>query len=205
MKHLKILGLAVVAAAALMAFVGASTASATVLCSTNTNPCTGTKYPAGTTVSASLATGTKAVLSTEFQKIECSKSAVGGKTSNAGSGTETVSGAVETLTFEECNCEVSVLKKGTLEVHSVATNGNGTITSNGAEVTVECSTIFGKVHCIYVTENTNLGTVTGGSPAKVTASASIPRLTTNALCAAEANWKAEYSVSAPNPLWVEGS
>jgi len=38
MKYVKMLRLAVVATA-LMAFVGAGSASATVLCKTNTNPC----------------------------------------------------------------------------------------------------------------------------------------------------------------------
>ena len=42
MKHLKMLGLALLAAAALTALLGAGTASATELCSTNTSPCTGT-------------------------------------------------------------------------------------------------------------------------------------------------------------------
>lgn len=55
MKYLKMLGLAAVAAAALMAFVGAGTASAKegVLCSTTSNPCN-SKWAAGTVIDFSL-------------------------------------------------------------------------------------------------------------------------------------------------------
>jgi hypothetical protein len=49
MKHLKMLGLAALAAAALTALIGAGTASATVLCKNNLNTTTcSEKYPAGT-------------------------------------------------------------------------------------------------------------------------------------------------------------
>src|SRR5690242_744555 len=55
MKHLAKLGLAAVAAAALMAFLGAGTASATVLCKNNLNTETcSEKYPVGTVGVASL-------------------------------------------------------------------------------------------------------------------------------------------------------
>lgn len=186
-----------------MAFVGAGTASATVLCKNNgsTSACS-ENYPSATKVSESLVAGTKAVLNTEFKNIECSKSTVSGKTETSGSATETVKGPVEGLTFEECNCEVKVLKTGTLEIHWISGPNNGTVTQNGAEVTVNCSTIFGTVHCIYVTENTDLGTLTGGNPAKVDVKASIPRLTTNSLCSTTATWEASYEVTAPKPLYV---
>jgi hypothetical protein len=46
MKYLKILGLAAVAAAAVMSIAGAGSASATVLCSTTADPCpAGQKWP----------------------------------------------------------------------------------------------------------------------------------------------------------------
>ncbi len=49
MKHVKLLGLIAVAAMALMALLGAGTASATVLCKTTTDPC-----PAGETYSGTV-------------------------------------------------------------------------------------------------------------------------------------------------------
>ena len=220
MKYVKMLGLAAVAAAALMAIVGSSTASATVLCAaepTNGNPATkGTVCPtnfayiAGTEIHAVLDPGTgPAKLTTAFKNIECEESTVSGSTENEGSAAETVKGKVATLTFGKCNCEVKVLeeggkqKAGTLEVHWIPDTFNGTLTSNGAEVTANCSTIFGTVHCIYVTENTDLGTLTGGNPATMDIeSANIPRLSTSGLCAETAKWDAKYEVTSPKPLYV---
>jgi len=236
MKYVKMLGLAAAAVAALMAFVGASTASATVLCKVEgekgATGLTGTTcpaekaYPKGTEIHAVLDPGTgPAKLTTAFKNIECEESTVSGKTSNEGSATETVTGSVEVLTFGKCNCEVNVIKKGTLEVHWInvldknengeviaETGGhNGTLTSNGAEVTAQCNTIFGAVHCIYVTENTDLGTATASgknekgeaTPATMDIeSANIPRLATSGLCAETAKWDAKYEVTSPKPLYV---
>ena len=227
MKYVKMLGLAAVAAAALMAFVGASTASATVLCKVEgTGPPTGTTcpansaYPAGTEVHAVLDPGTgPAKLVTSFKTIECKASTVKGSTSNEGSATETVKGTIEAknLTFSECNCEVKVLAGGSLEIHWGETIENekkekewrgdtghdATLTSTGAEVTSECSTVFGLVHCIYKTNGTTLGVLTHGNPATMDIeNSNIPRLVTNPLCAEKAEWSAKYEVTTPKPLFV---
>ncbi len=215
MKYVKMLGLAAVAAAALMAFVGASTASATVLCKVEGEKAgtatTGTKcpaekaYPKGTVIHA-VNTST-AILEGEPFNIECKKSTVQGETTNEGSATETVDGPITVLTFEECGpSTVTVLKKGTLEVHWINNEDkgshDGTLTANGQEVTTETSTIFGKVHCIFVTENTDLGTLKGGNPATFTANAVIKKLSTNALCPSPGTWTASYEVTSPKPLFV---
>jgi hypothetical protein len=202
MKYVKMLGLAAVAAAALMAFVGASTASATVLCANNgsTTACS-SKYAAGTAIKAENE-GT-ATLTTSFKNIECTGSNVEGTTSNTGKSGEAVSGSVSSLTFTGCNCEVKVLKTGSLSVTWISGTDNGTLKSSGAEVTANCSTIFGTVHCIYATSSTDLGTLTGGTTAKMDiSSADIPRLTTNALCDESANWDATYKVTSPDSLFV---
>ena len=212
MKYLKMLGLAAVAAAALMAFVGGSTASATVLCKTTpTKPQTpeGTTcppnqaYPAGTKIHAVNEEHT--VLTTEFLNVTCTESTVEGETENEGSATETVKGPITVLTFNGCNCTVNVLKRGSLEVHWIEGTHNGTLKSSGAEVTVECSTIFGKVHCIYTTNATDLGTLTGGKTATMDiSSAGIPRVTTSALCDPTSNWDAKYNITTPDELYVAG-
>jgi hypothetical protein len=203
MKYVKMLGLAVVAAAALMAFAGAGTASATVLCknSESASSCN-ENYPSETELKSSLSAGTKAILKTEIKTIECSKSTLSGKPENGGSATETVKGPIAALAFEECNCEVKSLKKGTVEIHWISGSTNGTVTATGAEVTVNCSTIFGLVHCIYVTEKTDLGTLTGGNPAKIDVKAVLPRLATSAPCSATATWEATYEFTSPKPLFV---
>ncbi len=196
MKYVKVLGLAAVVAAALMAFAGS--ASATILTSPE-----GTQLGVGTEITSKLTAGTKAVLKNNaIGEVVCEESNVAGKVTNAGSATETVSGNIETLTFEKCNGTVTVLRKGTLEVHSIAGTHNGTLTSTGAEVTVE---ILG-FHCIFSTNNTDIGVVTGGSPATFKAeSAEIPRTggRSGILCGTAAFWFANYTITAPNPLLVD--
>lgn len=202
MKPLKNLGLLAIAVAALTAFAATGTASATVLCGNNsgTTKCT-EAYAEGTEIQA-VNEGTT-TLTTSFTNIECSESTVGGKVTNPGGKSTAVSGNVETLTFSKCNCEVNVIKNGTLSITQIAGTDNGTLSSSGAEVTASCSTIFGTVHCIYSTNATDLGTLTGGNPAKMDiSSANIPRLTTSGLCAEKANWDATYKVTRPTPLYV---
>jgi len=205
MKYAKMLCLAV-AAAALVAFVGASSASATVLCSTTPNAegvCpSGWTYPAGTSIHAVNTTTVR--LDTTFKTVECTGSTITGETSNKGSASETITGPEGTLTFSGCNCTVNVLKAGTLEIHWISSTHNGTVTSNGSEVTVTCSTIFGNVHCIYVTENDSIGDLTGGNPAIFHSTAVIKRKATNGLCSEESTWTATYEVTSPKPLY-EGS
>lgn len=93
-----------------------------------------------------------------------------------------------------------------MEIHYISGTDNGTVTWNETEFTTTCSTVFGNVHCIYVTENTDVGTLTGGTisaPAKIDIeSAKIPRLTTNGLCAESANLYATYEFSTLKSLFV---
>src|SRR5512144_259426 len=176
MKYVKMLGLAAIAAAALMAFVGSSTASATILCkvtpetkgSVATCP-EGQAYPGGTTIHA-VNVGT-VFLHSSFKTVECKKSTVQGNTA----GEENISGAVAVLTFEECNCEVKVLLNGTQSATRVAGTHNGTLSANGQEVTVTCSTIFGNVHCIYVTNEKDLAELPARAPTIHHAAATVAR------------------------------
>jgi hypothetical protein len=202
MKHFKMLGLAIVAAAALMALVGAGTASATGLCKNNeTTSYCNEPYGAGTEIASRLVAETKWKLKTEPQTVECSKSTISGKTENAGEG-EAVKEPLTALTFSECNCTVSVLKTGSLKFESIAGTNNGTMKLEGNEITTLCSTIFGNVHCIYGAESIDLGTLTGGNPAKADSLGAVPRLTTSFLCSSEAIWEASYEITAPKPLYV---
>ena len=206
MKYVKMLGLAAVAAAALMAFVGASTASATTL----TNGTTAMK--AGDAIHANNS-GT-VTLTTTFKNITCTESTVAGTISNAGGFKENekkekediaVSGSVETLTWGGCNCEVKTLAGGSLSISSNGAN-SGAVTSSNAEVTAQCNgTIFGNVHCIYATgAGTSLGTLNGGTGAKLEVKENnIPRLATSAICAEKAHWDATYVVDTPATLNVD--
>jgi len=203
MKHRKMLGLAAVAATALMAFVGVGTASATTLLGVGAN-----RLPTGTTIHA-VGEGTL-TLTTAFKNIDCKEEAglvptVQIKTTNETGAS--VSGNVGILNWGKCNCEVKTLAKGTLSISVSGAGPNGTLSSNGAEVTSQCTTIFGDVHCIYKTSNTALGTLTGTNATGATAtmdisSANIPRLSTDSLCTEKAQWDASYIVDNPDVLNV---
>jgi hypothetical protein len=105
MKHVKMLGLAAVMAAALMAFVGAGTASATTLTGVG-----GSVLKPGTTIHVVNSGSTR--LTTTFKNIECSGSTAAGSTSNETGTTITIQ--VTERTTEGCSCEVKVLKTGML-------------------------------------------------------------------------------------------
>jgi hypothetical protein len=203
MKYVKALGLAVLAAAAVMAFVGAGTASATVLCKNNAEPCS-EPYGAGTTINSTQeGSGILETLSGELL-VTCTESTVKGKVEKAGSATEPVSGPVETLSFGGCTNEVKTLATGSLEV-SWSEKTNGTLTSKNGKVTVA---ILG-VSCTYGTAatGTKLGTVTGGVTAEKQATidinAVVPLVEGSFLCPKETRWTASYTVTEPKPLYVE--
>lgn len=210
MKHLKILGLAVVAAMALAAFAGASTASATELCSTNTSPCTGTKYGSGTTVHTVLKSSTVATLTNPITNVTCTESTTHGTTTNAGGKGVAVTGKITTFTFGGCKtsggtpCTVTSVNVGTGYNASIAATGggNGTLTVTSSNVgnpgaKVECGIL---INCTFTTASAALG-VTGGNPAIAKANA-IPLLRAGGFCPSEAKWDAEYEVLQPKPLFI---
>ena len=193
MKYVKMFGLAALAAA-LMAFAAVGTASATTIESE-----AGVPLGSGTTITAN-SEGTT-TLHPPIGSIECEESHVGGKTTNAGGAGVNVTGNIEALSWSKCNATVNVLAKGTLSV--AATSGsNGTLSSTGAEVTVE----YLGFHCIFKTNSTSLGTVTGGSPATLDISATIPRTggRSGAFCGSTAQWTGSYAVSNPSTLNITG-
>lgn len=217
MKLVKMPGLAAVATAALMAFAGAGTASATVLCTTA--PISGV-CPAGFAYTGEIhaVSEEKPKLTTSFKNIECEESTVRERSEAEGDATHTVGGLVEVLTFTgKCNCTVAVLQQGVWELHAIAGNTNGTLTSSGVEMTTQCSTIFGTMHCIYYTEHDDLGTLTSsgatGGTATIDTTVETRRLFTEeeeneintALCEEEAIWHVKYKVTTPDTLYVANS
>jgi hypothetical protein len=219
MKLIKMLGLAMVAAVAAMAFVGVSSASATELCSTNTSACTGTMYPAGTAISG---TSAKAELKTKGglvnPTVTCTKSTTSGKTTNLGKAGEAVTGVIETLTFEGCTNSVdgktctanttNFLEPSKPWNASVTASGggNGTLTVTKGEKgnpggTFNCSSLAAP-ECSYSTEKASL-TVTGDTPATATAK-EIPLKSvapSSFGCPPEGFWSATYSLT-PSPLFI---
>jgi hypothetical protein len=205
MKYLKMLGLAALAAGALMALVPAGTASATELTCTNP-PGTKVMCAAPTHIHMEVEPGTKVVWDPAFGAIECTKSTVTGFAST-GSSTTTPSSGNEAFTFEECNASLVVLKKGSLEIHTTETNANdnGLLTSTGTEVTME----FIGTHCIFKTSSTTLGhftgsSTTGGMPT-VDISATIPRTggRSGAFCGTGFAWTGAFTITTPEWLDVD--
>ena len=194
MKYLKMLGLAAVAAMALMAFAGP--ASATQL----TAPA-GTVVKTGTVIHATLKSKNSALLSdtSGFIQNTCTISTVSGKTSNESGAT--ITGNIEALTFESCTRPTKTLKLGTLHIAT-----NGTVTGSGSEVETE---VAGGGICVYGTgTGTHLGTLTNAASATSHASLVINAVlplkeTISGFCTSDARWKAEYTVTSPTGLMYD--
>jgi hypothetical protein len=202
MKYLKMLGLAALAAAAVMAVVGVGTASATVICKNNlsTTACS-EKYAVGTEGTASLAAGTTALLETTGGEVlvTCTGSTIKSTLADAGSAATTVKSGVSPMNFTGCNLTVHVLKGGSAELHHIAGTDNGTLTTFGTEVTTQ---IFG-VSCTYGSGNgLDVGTTVGGNPGSMTLSTVFPKVAGGFLCPADARFTGKYVATSPTNAWV---
>jgi hypothetical protein len=190
MKHLKMLGLFVMAAASLMAFAGSASAA------TFTSP-TGTEY-------TGLMTATleeSALLEAGFANITCTEGTVAGKLTTNNE-TE-ASGETTSVSFSNCGgATVDTLNnKGTLTI----LKGSKAVSGSGVEVT---TAVFG-TSCVYgMGGGTALGlatnTVVNGED-KVTLEihANLPRISGGFLCASPATWKAKYLVTSPTTSFVD--
>jgi hypothetical protein len=203
MKYLKMLGLAVVAAAALMAFVGAGTASATTLA------IGGVAQNKAVTLEATLLPGTSALLKDEFGTTTdtCLSSTVEGTTENRVSPETTrftgavVGGKINTLDFTQCTHTTTVLAPGSLHVTWISGTDNGTVTSIGAEVTVQ-STFFGASAVCKTGEGTDIGTLTGKT---LTTEHAIMDINAKINCGilGSSSWTGTYKVTSPTGLSVK--
>ncbi len=194
MKYVKILGLLAVAAAALMAF--AASASATYVTTT-------TGGAVATPAIHAVNEGGHVVLANAIANIECSSTSEGAVESHGHTVVEgetkldstPASGNLTSLSFTGCtnSWHVTVTAAGSLSVEGTGGH-NGTASSTGAKVT---TTRLG-VTCNYETNNTDIGTVTGGNPATLDISASIPIAAgSSGLCGSgNAKWSGSYSTTA---------
>jgi hypothetical protein len=202
MKHLKMLGLGLVTAAALTALAGAGTASATVICKNNLNTekCS-EPYPVGTEGTAS-SSGSIILETTGGTTLDtCTGSEVKGTIGNAGSSTTTVSSKLSSITWTGCTVETKTLAPGSGELHWITGTDNGTLTTSGTEVTVNTG-FFGA--CVYGTgEGKDMGTTVGGNPGSLTISTTV-KLTKNesGLCPSELKFTGTYVATSPKNAWV---
>jgi hypothetical protein len=209
MKYLKMLGLAAVAAGALMAFVGAGTAAAEggVLCSTapeiSTLRCT-SKWAVGTVIDFSLKSGTSAKLTdTAGNTLDtCTASTVKGKlTANpdasgfaTGENTEITWGTAAT----PCTVTIDTIVPG--KFRFIAENDFGYSelwADSGIEITIS---IFGTTCTYGVHAGATLGTLVEGTGTAVgfTINAVAFKLAGNFLCPETTKWVAEYVLTSPS-------
>jgi Tfp pilus assembly protein PilV len=189
MKHVKILGLAAVAAMALMAFA-ATSASATTLISGTT---TITSIEATLTETAKLTETNGTVLDT------CSQSTVSGKTTEDSAPELKGSG---TVTWGGCTVTTDTIKNGEVGITWISGTENGTVKSYGAEVT---TAILG-LSCVYGTPagGLELGTLKGSETESATIEINKPVefKSGSIACPQSTVWKAKYKVTNPSPLKV---
>ncbi|MGN6816508.1 MAG: hypothetical protein ACTHK3_10560 [Solirubrobacterales bacterium] len=202
MKYLKMLGLAAVAAMAVMAFFGASSASATVLCTTTTAPC-GTGWHVDKTVGTAI--GSTSLHSTGGAlEATCTESSSTAEKSTTGSSTTTPVGTVAKagLTWGGCNQITETLEGGELEIHQIAGTHNGTVTAKGFKVTV----VIGGLSCTFgAGTGIHLGVLTGGDPAILHANAVVNKVAGGFLCPADSVWEATYQITNHTSVYVVAS
>jgi hypothetical protein len=210
MKHLKTLGAALVAAAALTALFGVGGASASVICSTTADPCpAGQAWPNGTTFEMTLKSGTSwNEVDTSGNTLNtCTSTEIEGDITNTGSSTTTVTGTVTTRTYgaagTPCTFTTIPLREACLEIHKIAGTSNGTVTEDACDGGIAENTIntglFGS--CIYgVANGKALGEFSEGSGtgATFTMNAVAEKLSgSNFACPTTSKWTATYVMTKP--------
>jgi hypothetical protein len=139
------------------------------------------------------------ILHNPIAKIECASS-VEGKVESHGEESP-ASGKLSALSFTACtnSWHVTVVSAGELAI-GWSGGYDGKVFSTGA--TVE-TTRFG-INCRYKTFNTELGTLTGGSPATLHINAAIPFHSGSGLCGSgTTTWTGSYKVKSPEALYVD--
>lgn len=188
MKHRTVMPIAVASLWVVMTCMSAS-ASATTITSSE-----------GTTPFIEFAAEGHVVLDNPIAKIECpSEMAVGIQSHGTG---VTAKGTLFWFQYEDCTnswMDSTTIASGSLEFHATG-SGRATVTSSG--LTWE-STRFG-VTCRYATNNTDIGTLTPGTPATLDISASIPFHGGSFLCGSGATtWTGSYTVTSPATVSVD--
>jgi len=210
MKYLKMLGLAVVAVTALMAVVGAGTASATVLCDSTTTPCA-QKWAANTQLEFEVVPGTEGIWETTGGQViaACSEGELKG-TPTAGGASATVKMPVQASDWDwvssSCTVQANTLEGGELEIHAISGSDNGTVTATGFNFT---TTAFG-ASCIYgFAKATDIGTLTasGTGNAILDVNTVFTKISGSLICPADLKWSEQFRQVKPSGtgLYVEPS
>jgi hypothetical protein len=204
-NYLRTLGLAAVAATALMVFVGAGTALAeTTVCKTIQNPCpAGWALQGGETIDATLSGST--IMETTGGAVlqTCTGGTIKGTVAGAGVAT-TPTGSVEPsgLTWGVCTRTTDTIQGGSIQLHA---NGDATHTGTikARHISVTVSTVsFGS--CTFglgsLNEYSDIGTVTSSTPGVIHINALLPKEAGG--CPNQIRWTATYNVTTPGSMTI---
>ncbi|HEU5061812.1 MAG TPA: hypothetical protein VFT79_01520 [Solirubrobacterales bacterium] len=204
MKLLKALALAAVAAAALMATVGAGSAAATETALCN-SPTTNLGVPvcanqhlweAGTVVHA--ASETFLVIETDLGTLECEESTI--KVATEKTTAKPLGAKVESLTFSKCGeATITTVEPGTLDITIIdvpAWTHDGTLTFTGTKIKV---VTFG-LECSYALGHA--GRLTGAETATIDLAGTATKIGGSFFCPAQARYLGFYKVTESPPIYV---
>jgi hypothetical protein len=207
MKHLKLLGLALLAAVALTASIGTGTAFATELCSKATTPCSGTKYGTNTTLTS--VTASNAVIKTSTTTITCTLAHLDGSTTSAGgSGATAVTVQGTSFGFFSCKdssgteCEVTTSNLGKASITGGSASETGKFSYNVTSKTGATFKCGFFINCTLSTSSATLAgqnQITGNLFLKAEA---VTLQREGGLCPSSATWTGSYEILGPGALFV---
>jgi hypothetical protein len=195
MKHVKMLGLLVMATASLMAFAGNASAAPTL-----TSPA-GTEYTG--TFHAQLVKGTTFLVKAGVENT-CTIATIhlvfSFNTSEEAEGALTGGTPPQGLSFGGCTQDTKTITAGSLTI-----NDAGEVFSKGSRVEVKVTGLG--ITCFYGAEtgSVKLGTFTGGTPAKIDVSTTTVQRETGSnttFCALNATWTGTFEVDTPATLLI---
>jgi hypothetical protein len=175
LKYSKIVGLAVLAAVAMTAFVGSGTAAGNAICKTNTTPCPEeSMYKPNDVIEA---TAVNTVI-TALPEVTCTDAFTKVKVTKTGSATENVTGEVTAFSFSGCKVDVLFTPSCTVSSENLPYHAEVLGSGAGASLTLSKGpsgkepsamvTCAGIIACTFSSPDFNLALV-GGNPGTVLA------------------------------------
>jgi hypothetical protein len=206
MKHLKLIGLAAVAAMAVIGFGGAGTASATVLCKATESPCSESNLIKNSSLIHADLEG-RSVSEFTFSYIfeSCTGGTLTAGLSSQGGAASTVIVGTAPSSWTWSGCEaggVTATESGEIEIHHNAGTDNGTLTAKGFGF--KFATLNSE--CIYVPSSlSELGVLTGGVFPTIEINTVLVKSKGSLSCYQDFFWRATYKITSPAPLYVGAS
>lgn len=217
MRSSPVLAIAACAAVALTCVLATASASATVLCAVNKNPCT-MRYKTGENITGALAAAKTSVFENALGDVTCTKSQFTGVLKGEGGNGSSPPARFTAFTLDPCTraggekCTATATNLGAAEAEQWASafQSDNPATGNGLFSLLWNSlgapgfyVVCGKViDCKFTGASSTLFTVTGGKVATFAVSATMN--TAGATCPAnKPTWKGTWELSSPSPLFLE--